>query len=399
VIEKQRYESALSQAIELTQLASPGGHHQVGDGIHLLEQKRSQLKLQVQNELSLRYRALESHSSMVQSLYHAACVRLQSVPPNLLLRLPHLVISDDFSQGAGSILKASDRLQLLKRSPVAMFSAVAEIAPSFAVQDAVFVAVFHMASASIKETQVSLLLTHFHKLKWLFEQFSDKTSYGLPSFMSKTKFIDCIQRIGCLVPANNLEQLYDALTDSDQMSFLQFCCSFMHTESQELIQEVQSIPVFANRGDSLHLGSVLPSDLEGPLQISHSQVPHNAFLTSPFNDHLFQIKTPLLSEVRSLQDQLSSPSRLRLKLKSTHFFESAKHLNAFTSLSLRNAPPPPPSPAFSEHVDHPSGQPLLSCSDFLQRAPDDLRSFVASAFITPPHPRLKAIVDMAHKNS
>jgi hypothetical protein len=70
--EKQHFEEALSQAIEVTQNASPGNCRQGSSNLEILEVKRSQLKRQVQNELSLRDKALESHASIVESFYIGA---------------------------------------------------------------------------------------------------------------------------------------------------------------------------------------------------------------------------------------------------------------------------------------------------------------------------------------
>ncbi len=106
------------------------------------------------------------------------------------------------------------------------------------------------------------------------------------------------------------------------------------------------------------------------------------------------MSTPSLSEVRALQDTLSSPNRLRLKMKAVTFFESALHLHQFTSLKLRNVPPhPSPTPLEAGRCSPDDN--VLSFSDFLQLAPDDLRSYVP---ISSPV-RLRSIVGLPKSHS
>ena len=273
--EKQHFETALSHAIELTQHTSAGGSSQDSESVKILEQKRSQIKLQVQNELSLRDRALQSHASLMQALYDEARQRLQHVPADLLLQLPAIFISDSFEQDTKAIFKASEQLDLVKQNPVAMFGQVARLAPSFAVQDAVFVACFHAVMMLASETaKLPHLLTHFNKLRWVFEQFSDSVGSGLPSIMSKSKFIECAQRVCCsLAHETKLLQLYDALSDAGEMSFHNFCCAFLHSEPQEPVNEVRSVPFFDCGDNIFDLGGRMEigADKE-PLTTSGSQV-------------------------------------------------------------------------------------------------------------------------------
>ena len=251
----------------------------------MLEKKRSQLKSQALNELSLRDKALESHASLVKSLYQDARARLQHTPAKLLLQLPPVFISDAFEQDVAAITKASDKLQSLKSSPVAIFGAITHIAPSLAVQDAVFVAVSH-AGISGSSNELPALVTHFHKIKWLFERFSEGANSSLPSFISKPKFVECLQRIGCSSAAGALEQLYDALTGAGIMSFLHFCCAFLPPASQAHMGDitgVQSIILFNERDNAFHpthisgidaataFASQVDTDHE-QLQSNHSQV-------------------------------------------------------------------------------------------------------------------------------
>jgi hypothetical protein len=374
---------ALSQAIELTQQSSPCGSGRESENVKILEQKRSHLKHQMQNELSLRDRALLSHASIVQSLYEEAHARLQHIPADLLLRLPNIFISDAFEQDAKAIFKAGEVLDLAKQSPVAMLADIARIAPSFAAQDAVFVAMHHATMVSAGEkTQFPYFLVHFNQIKWLFQQFSCNEGSSLPLLMSKPKFVECMTRMcSTIAPENKLVQLYDALADTGEMAFHHFCCAFLHSEEYEPANEVQSISVFGGDDNLLHLGgSIQDSAAIEYIDNRSCQVlpilPHACSrLSCPQCVTVAsQVSTPSLTQVRSLQDSLSSPSRLRLKMKAVTFFESAMHLHQYTSLKHRNAPPPSPAPLDASGRGSPEG-PALSFGDFLRLAPDDLRSY------------------------
>jgi hypothetical protein len=403
--EKQHYESALSHAIELTQQSSPGGSTQEMESVKLLEQKRSRLKQQVQNELSLRDRALLSHASIVQSLYEEARARLQHIPADLLLHLPNMFISDAFERDVKALFKAGEQIQLVKQSPVAMLGEVSRVAPSLAAQDAVFVAMHHAESVSVCDTaNVPHFLIHFNKIKWLFEQFSFNQGNGLPPVMSKSKFIECTKRVCCSsAPENQLMQLYDALIDVGDMTFHHFCCAFLHSECPDPVSEVQSIPFFGGDDNLFHLGGSNPSIAVKESSInSDSQVftsPSTSVcsgLSHPRHHCLLQVSVPSVSEVRSLQDSLSSPNRLRLKMKAITFFESAMHLHQYTTLKNRNAPPPSPAPSDASGRCSPDGK-FLSFSDFLQLAPDDLRSYQPPKISSPV--RLRSIVGLSNCDS
>jgi hypothetical protein len=402
--EKQHFEEALSQAIEVTQNASPGNCRQGSSNLEILEVKRSQLKRQVQNELSLRDKALESHASIVESFYIAARDRLQHVPSTLLLRLPHFVINKAFERDAEAVVKASEQVHQLRQSPVAMLSLLSNIAPSFAEQEAVFVAICHASMKLDTDFKLHYLLMHFNKIKWIFDQFGTSMGSGLPAIMSKTKFIECIQRIDNSVAAENLESIHDKLADSGDMTFYNFCCAFMYSEAQEPIHEVQSVPVFNNDGKIFCPDGVSPSDADTQQlqESSHSQVATVPFCSFAFcckSDQILQVSTPLLSDVQSLQEFISSPNRLRIKMKAVlTFFESAQHLHSFTSLKQRNALPPPPSPTLLDGGGRlgPEGK-ALSFSDFLQLAPDELRVSHPKPISSPV--RLRTIVGLSQSDS
>jgi hypothetical protein len=272
--EKQHFETALSHAIELTQQSSPGCSSQDSEDVQILERKRSQIKQQVQNELSLRDRALLSHASIVQSLYDEARARLKSIPVDFLLHLPNIFVSDIFEQDRKAIIKAGEQLALVKHSPVAMLAEVSRIAPSFAVQDAVFVAMHHAMDLASDEPNYPYFLIHFNKIKWLFEKFSVSEGRGSAPVMSKSKFIECTTRICCSdAPENKLVQLYDALNDTGEMAFHHFCCAFLHSEPQQHINEVHSISFFRGDDHLLHLGgSVQDSTARESIKTSDAQV-------------------------------------------------------------------------------------------------------------------------------
>jgi hypothetical protein len=270
--EKQHYESALSKAILMSQQSPLGCQSQGNENINILEQKRSQLKFQVQSELSLRDKALESHASIARSIYHDACARSQHQLADLRLQLPPIVISDAFEQDSELILKASQQLELLHENPAAVFCAVANMAPSFASQDAVFVAVCHAENNSGSFAKLHHRLIHFNKIKWIFDQFCDASNSTLPSMMSKSKFVKCIQRLGSLAAMEKLEEFYDTLCDSGQMSYHQFCCAFLFSESKVPDHEVQSIPLFNDLENMFHFRSTKSDFAHDPLQNSHSQV-------------------------------------------------------------------------------------------------------------------------------
>jgi hypothetical protein len=231
--EKQHFEDALSQAIEATQQVSPDGSRQGCGNREILEQKRSQIKKQVQNELSLRDKALVSHASIVQKLYVEARNALQHIPATLLLRLPNFVISEAFERDAEALAKASELVDQLKLNPVALLSLLFNMAPSFAEQEAVFVAVCHSSLQPHSDFKLHCLLMHFNKIKWLFDQFAASSATALPAIMSKTTFIECIHRIDNSVAAENLEMLHDRLTHSAEMTFHSFCCAFLNSEVQQ----------------------------------------------------------------------------------------------------------------------------------------------------------------------
>ena len=115
-----------------------------------------------------------------------------------------------------------------------------------------------------------------------------------------------------------------------------------------------------------------------------------------------QVHTPSLSEVRCFQEKVSSPDRLRLKMKAVQapaFFQSANHqLHSFSSFQHRSGPPPAPSPvpSYAGGRSSPDGS-LLSFSDFLNLAPDDLRANLQPSISSPG--RLKSIVDAPQINS
>lgn len=272
--EKQHFEDALSQAIEVTQRVSPSNCRQGSSNLEILELKRSQLKKQVQNELSLRDKALQSHASIVESSYFAARDRLQHVPSTLLLRLPHFVINEAFERDAEAVAKASEQVHQLRQSPVAMLNLLSNIAPSFAEQEAVFVAICHASMKLDADFKLHYLLMHFNKIKWIFDQFGTSMGSGVPATMSKSKFIECIQRIDNSVAAENLEYMHDKLADSGDMTFYNFCCAFMYSEVQEPIHEVQSVPVFNNNGKIFCPDGFSPSDADNQQfqESSHSQV-------------------------------------------------------------------------------------------------------------------------------
>jgi hypothetical protein len=259
--EKQHYEKALSQAIVLTQQITPnqlssGSQRQGCNNIDILEQKRSQVQQQMKNELSLRDKALDSYASMVLPLHHDALARLQQQAPSIVrLQLPRIVVSDSFEQNAELILKAGDHLNLLKQNPAAIFGAVEQIAPTFAVQDALFAAIGHADTALGGAAKLPQLLVHFNKIKWLFDQFSETSSSGLSSIMHKNKFIECMQRFGCSDAEYALEHLYETLSDAGEMSYHHFCCAFQPSEPQKPTHEVQSIPLFIDEETIFHIGN------------------------------------------------------------------------------------------------------------------------------------------------
>jgi hypothetical protein len=78
------------------------------------------------------------------------------------------------------------------------------------------------------------------------------------------------------------------------------------------------------------------------------------------------------------------------------FFQSAHHLHSFTSLKQRNALPPPSSPIPGGSGSGNSDGTSLSFSDFLNMAPDDLRSYIPPP-ISPV--RLRTAVDLSHSVS
>jgi hypothetical protein len=272
--EKQHFEDALCQAIEATQRVSPDDSRQGCSNREILKQKRSQIKKQVQNELSLRDKALASHASIVQKLYVEARDVLQHIPATLLLRLPHFVISEGFERDAEALAKASEQVHQLKLNPVALLSLLFNIAPSLAEQEAVFVAVCHSSVQSDSEFKLHGLLKHFNKIKWLFDQFGASSGTGFPAIMSKNTFIECIQRIDNSVAAENLEMLHDKLTHSGEMTFYSFCCAFLYSEVQQPNHEVQSVPMFNNYDKLFCPDGTSPADADSRrLQdSSHSQV-------------------------------------------------------------------------------------------------------------------------------
>jgi hypothetical protein len=245
----------------------------------VLEQKRSQLKLQVQNELSLRDKALESYYSIVQSLYLEARTRLQHAPKDsatdFRLQLPAVVISDEFEKDAGSVIKASDQLQLKQTSAAAIFCEVANVAPCFSSQEAVFVAVCHAQATLGNTVKLPQLLIHFNKIKWIFEKFCDSFDGGRTPIMSKTKFVECVQRIGCSsAKAEKLERLFDILSDKEGMSYVHFCCAFSLSEFQAPVQEAQSVQMFNDDENIFHFFSTLadPQPRHDALESISSQV-------------------------------------------------------------------------------------------------------------------------------
>lgn len=210
----------------------------------------------MKNELSLRDKALDSYASMVLPLHHDALARLQQQAPSIMrLQLPRIVISDSFEQNAESMLKAGDQLDLLKQNPAAIFGAVEQIAPTFAVQDAVFAAIGHAETALGRTTKLPELLVHFNKIKWLFEQFCETSSRDLSSVLHKNKFVECMQRFGCSAAEDMLEQLYETLSDAGEMSYHHFCCAFQLSEPQKPAHEVQSIPLFIDDETIFHIGN------------------------------------------------------------------------------------------------------------------------------------------------
>ncbi len=240
----------------------------------------------MQNELSLRDKALESHASIVRSLYHDARTRSQQKFADLRLQLPPIVVSDAFEEDTESILKASEQLELLNENPAAVFCAVANMAPSFASQDAVFVAVCYAENNSGSSAKLHHRLIHFNKIKWLFDQFCDASNSALLSVMSKSNFVKCIQRLGSLVAVETLEQFYDTLCDSGAMSYHQFCCAFLFSESQGPVHEMQSIPLFNDSENMFHFQSTHVEIAHDPLQNIHSQVVHSL---SHIFDYLDQV--------------------------------------------------------------------------------------------------------------
>ncbi len=213
---------------------------------------------------------------MVLPLHHEALARLQQQAPSVMrLQLPRIVISDSFEQNAELILKAGDHMDLLKQNPAAIFGAVEQIAPTFAVQDAVFAAIGHAETALGGTAKLPQLLVHFNKIKWLFDQFCETSSRGpspLSSIVQKNKFIECMQRFGCSAAEEALEQLYETLSDAGEMSYHHFCCAFQLSEPQKPAHEVQSIPLFIDHETIFHIGNTHVDFGNDTFPQSYSQV-------------------------------------------------------------------------------------------------------------------------------